>query len=115
MNHLDDCTHAIVRKADGYVLNVIVADHDPELLRLLNEAHEGDTEIISCCEHGAAFVGGTWNGTHFRPYQPFPSWNWSDVNNQWEAPVGMPTDGFWNWDEAGLQWVAIPAPDEGAV
>lgn len=109
MNHLSECQYAIVRKSDGVVINVVVASHNPELLWHINEAHEGDTEILSCCEFGFASVGGVWDGQDFRPVQPWPSWNWNSVTKQWEAPTGMPDDeNRWAWNEEQLEWQQIP-------
>lgn len=111
MNHLPECAYAIVR--DGIVINTVVVGHDDlDLLAAINDSYDGDTEILSCCEHGLAYVGGQWDGTHFRPYQPFPSWNWNPETVRWEAPVGTPTDGTWMWDEANLEWVPAPTPNE---
>jgi hypothetical protein len=39
--------------------------------------------------------------------KPFPSWLLNETTCRWEAPVGMPTDGFSKWDEPTLSWVKL--------
>ena len=42
---------------------------------------------------------------NFRPQQPFASWTW--VNNIWNPPTPMPSEGRWSWNEAEQVWVAL--------
>jgi hypothetical protein len=84
--------------SDNFVLNCIEWDgespYDP-----------GDAELIPA---DGLYVGPgfTWNGSTFIPPQPYPSWEFDEITNTWEAPVSSPTEGGpYTWDETTQQWV----------
>jgi hypothetical protein len=56
-----------------------------------------------------AIMGGFYDATRQEFYapQPYPSWT-LDVNNVWQPPTPMPTDGLdYAWYEAELEWTLV--------
>ena len=47
---------------------------------------------------------------------PYPSWEYSTIIHEWEAPVAMPMDvpvgHHCVWNEENLQWDVVPIPTE---
>jgi hypothetical protein len=39
--------------------------------------------------------------------QPYPSWTYNEMSQQWEAPVPKPETGMWEWDEANQEWYDV--------
>lgn len=46
---------------------------------------------------------------NLRGAQPYPSWSYNEMTQQWEAPVPMPTDGPYEWNETTQSWQSIIA------
>ena len=120
VNHLEPCTFAIVRSADGYVLDIVAASHDnPELLIHINHLIPESTYVVDCCRYGRSGVGSIWDGYEFRPPKPELSWRWDSANAKWIPPIPYPGgplgDGktyFWNeniidWSEVDPSAVAL--------
>ena len=106
--HLDNHPHAVVK--DNVVINLLVFEgHNPSLLDDVRQKFDAD-EIVCCCNHGNAYVGGTWDGSVFKSKQPFNSWIWNLETNSWEAPVDLPPydDKKYEWNEQTLSWIEIP-------
>ena len=38
------------------------------------------------------------------PLQPFPSWEWSEIDNQWISPKGPCPMGPYDWNEETKEW-----------
>jgi hypothetical protein len=108
INHLENHEHAFVK--NNTVISILVFDgHDSNLLEDCRKHFEAD-EVICCCDHGKAYLDGTWNGTQFIPLSPYPSWVWNE--NQWVAPIPMPEDGLYKWNESEQNWNMIVLSSE---
>ena len=49
---------------------------------------------------------------NYRVFKPFPSWNWNEVAEKWEAPIARPVDYdeekyYYRWDEDNKKWELI--------
>lgn len=57
-------------------------------------------------------IGWTYNENDgFRPPKDYPSWVWSEQNNNWEAPIKAP-EGDYTWNETTQTWDEIPTTTE---
>jgi hypothetical protein len=85
------------------VVNTAVFDSpDEALLDAFREHHSVD-QIIPCPD--TVSTGCTWDGVHFIPEKPWPSWLFSSEIKGWVAPVEYPTDGnSYCWDESTGSW-----------
>lgn len=66
-------------------------------------------------QHKIYGIGLIYNGTEFRPPQPYPSWIWDEEKLFWRPPVLHPdvwpyaisnptSDENYTWNEATLTW-----------
>jgi hypothetical protein len=91
------------------VVNTAVFDSpDEALLETFREHHSAD-QVIPCL--AAVTPGCTWDGEHFIPEKPWPSWVFSSEIKGWIPPVEYPKDGnSYLWDESTVSWSFISAP-----
>lgn len=84
---------------NNIVTNVIVAD--------TLEIAETITGML-CIEStdlNSANVGGTYDGFHFTPPSPYPSWLLNNDTRQWYPPTPVPNDGkLYLWNEENSSW-----------
>lgn len=93
------------------IINIIIADSKEIVEEITGKVCvEYTTEMVS--------VGGTYDGVHFIPNKPYPSWILNS-NKQWEAPIPMPTPEYFGedsklegieefyctWDEESVSWI----------
>jgi hypothetical protein len=109
--HLSEHPHAFIDE-NNTVINVLVfkeKDHDSDLLEVFRKSLNA-TQVVCCCAFGFAGKNWTWDGTNFKPIQPYPSWLWNSNDKKWEAPTPIPTDGpLYMWDETTVSWQAQSA------
>jgi hypothetical protein len=68
----------------------------------------GDGYTLVECENVRVNIGWSFDGTSFKPIQPYPSWVWNEDIYDWEAPEPYPSDGAsYVWEEdMGVWWPA---------
>ena len=83
---------------DGLVVNTIEYEIQPTL------PIDGLKSSCIAIQSNIAGKGYSYINGVFTAPQPYPSWTL--IDNVWEAPTPMPTDGkMYTWDEPTLSWV----------
>lgn len=108
---------------NSVVRNTIYFDSEPDDITpfidvhrdLLNENNLTHVKIEP--QHKIYGIGHIYDGTEFRPPQPFPSWKWDSTKLIWRPPVIHPD--VWpstvndsdyagyTWDEENKKWQSI--------
>ena len=104
---------------NGKVIKVIVAEQ--EFIDLLPQ-EDGviwvQTSYNNNFRHRYAGIGYTYNSEEdmFIPPAPYPSWEYSSIIGEWEAPIAQPLDvplgHYCVWNEETVQWDIVPMPTE---
>ena len=102
---------------DGIIKNISIfedmVDNIKNFIDSQNIVFEGKIiDAIPCSiDEKFCIIGSRWNGTSFELIQPYPSWKWDSLLEQWVAPVIHPHeilgyDGInYLWDEDNLRWI----------
>jgi len=100
-----------VKIENNVVVKVLIAEQsyidsgnvgDPSLWKLTDESNFPDYR-----REGNQGVGFSYDpiADRFIAPQPYSSWTYNSLTNQWNAPIPYPTDGQWyKWDEESESW-----------
>jgi hypothetical protein len=109
MSHLENHPHAFLNE-EYIVINILdFQSHDDGLLASVKDYLKAGS-YVSCCEYGAAYIGGDFYSNKFYAPKPYDSWVRNEVLGTWEAPIAYPEeDGKqYAWDESVIGWIEIP-------
>jgi hypothetical protein len=101
-------SHFAKINSSNIVTEVIVSEKD-----FINSGKVGDeflwvqTSYNDNFKNKFASVGYTWDGTNFKPPQPYASWVWNTENKEWTSPVERPVTQPITWVEATTSWEEI--------
>jgi len=102
---------------EGYFVGMTTADESPlePGVYLMPAGTVDASEPTIPAGKRAKWTGNDWVLEDIppeKPIQPYPSWTYDEVNNEWFAPETKPDDDA-RWDEETLAW--IPGPEVKAT
>ena len=109
--------------SNNVVQNTIYFDSAPDDMAPFIQAHSlmlnktDLTHVEITAQHKTYNIGHVYDGTEFRPPQPYPSWKWDKEKLMWRPPVVHPdiwpysVDGTkwgnYTWDEENKKWQPV--------
>jgi hypothetical protein len=111
---MKELIYGFIDENNRLVNTSVILENDTETLeRIKNESNAVAAHLMDLKKELLSTELAYWNGTRFVWDSPFPSWVWSENENNWLPPIEIPPheEGFfWTWNEDTTSWLREQLP-----